>query len=147
MRAPFAALIIIALSGATALAQPGGLPPERLEQNFQRLDLNVDGVLTADEFAQVRADNFGLIDGNGDGFIAEGEMMGYRGEGRGKYLSRRQFELRRKAFYKMDKNLDRFLSLDEYLFKAKLSFNSLDANRDGQVTFEEFSRPPVTARR
>jgi len=119
-------------------------PEERdeLRARFILLDLDGDERVTFDDMAAEKLRQFDLYDANNDNAIAIGEFLGYRGPGADRYLTRRQLELRRYTFYKTDCDLDRRLSDEEFVFEARKNFNNLDANRDGVVTFAEFSVLP-----
>lgn len=114
-----------------------------LRAKFILLDIDGDEQVTFLDMAQERLRQFNRIDDNNDKFVSIGEWMGYRAPGAEKYLTRREYELRRWSFYKTDFDLDRRLSNEEFVFETRKSFNNLDVNRDGIVTFEEFARLPL----
>ncbi|MEM6491359.1 MAG: hypothetical protein AAF684_05565 [Pseudomonadota bacterium] len=131
------------LAGAAAAQDWTPEELEELRARFILLDLDGDEQVRFEDMAQERLRQFDAFDENGDGAVAIGEFMGFRAPGADRYLTRRQFELRRYTFYKTDFDLDRSLSDEEFLFDARKNFNNLDADRDGIVTFTEFSRLPI----
>lgn len=134
-------VLVLAASGAQA-QEWNAAELSDLRANFILLDIDGDEQVRFEDMAAEQLRKFRARDENNDGFVAIGEWMGYRAPGAARYLTRRQFELRRWSFYKSDFDLDRQLSDEEFLFEARKHFNSLDANRDGVVLFEEFARLP-----
>lgn len=137
-------LIALAAAAAPAAAQEWSEAElSDLRAKFVLLDIDGDERVTFEDMAQERLKQFRAYDQNGDGFVAIGEWMGFRGPGAERYLTRREYEIRRWTFYKTDFDLDRRLSDEEFVFDARKAFNSLDANRDDIVTFEEYARLPL----
>ena len=140
--------MLVLLGHKLAEAERPWTPQEKaqLELKFRQLDKNQDLELSREEMILTQKENFLIIDADGDGFITLSEFMGYRKPGAGRYLDRRRFELRRWSFYRLDFNLDRRLSEEEYSFHALGAFRSMDSDGNSKISFQEFSRLPMKRR-
>jgi hypothetical protein len=65
-------------------ASPGGRGGADLEARFKELDKDGDGKISKDEAPERMQDNFDRIDSNSDGFIDMTEMQKAMGAGRGR---------------------------------------------------------------
>jgi len=118
----------------------------KLKENFARLDKDKNQWISIQEMAKLEEEKFNAIDANKDGLLTISEFMGYRAPGANRYLTSANYSLRKSSFYRMDFDLDKKLSLEEFYFSVNKKFFSVDRNNDGKITFEEFSRLPLTRR-
>ncbi|MBL8669830.1 MAG: EF-hand domain-containing protein [Alphaproteobacteria bacterium] len=116
---------------------------ETLRTQFDSLDRDRSGDVTALEWTEPTRKLFKRLDKNKNGFVEEGEFMAWRAPSADVYMTAPAFGARRQVFYQTDFDLDRRLHLEEFLFQAMLAFRNRDTDRDGRVTFEEFSRLPL----
>ncbi len=131
-------LVISALAVATAsLATPANAASHFMKGMIDNYDLNGDGRVTSEEYAQVRISRFAATDKNGDGTINPAE-----------YLA--EFEVRLEAMLKasevkktntafdqyrdMDTNLDHVITREEYVRAAEAFFVAQDKNEDGLLS-------------
>lgn len=113
----------------------------RLRQTFDSIDRDRNRQITYEEVKSDRRRQFQIFDANGDEAIIEGEWMGYQSRFHAKNLTRLQFERLRRKFYRMDRDHDKRVTLPEFNVPGLQNFSILDENRDGMVTWEEYSRP------
>jgi Ca2+-binding EF-hand superfamily protein len=142
-------LMAVLLAGAVLLAAPpppAGARPPRFNQEqrlahqqtvFAQMDKNQDGQVSLADFlahyqAAVEQDrrrfieyDFRQYDRNGDGFITREEFLAP--------------VTVRDTFRALDKDRDGRISQDEFLLPGPM-FASMDQNKDGLVTWEEFWR-------
>ena len=141
-------LVIATMPHASCLAQ--GAKQEgasALRQRFDEYDRDRNGIIIYPELTRARKQAFKKIDGDDNGMLREGEFMAYQAKLRGKRQSRRQFSQIQRGFYRLDRDHDKSLTLDEYLGAADRQLDVLDANRDGKITWQEFSRSTSSNRR
>ncbi len=132
------------------------------DQRLARMDKNGDGAIGRDEFmayheaeARRRVDRiFAALDAKGTGRIAAADLKGPEAQrllvcdankdgaiARAEYLACRRRVAERwmqRIFAKYDRNGDGFIGRDERIAALRGFFNTLDANRDGRVSREEF---------
>lgn len=106
------------------------------------MDQNGDGVLSDDEVASRHEEVFDALDADGDGTLTENEFLAgaasaYRGP---RHLERkdRLEQHRRNRFSTMDRNRDGKVSQEEYMAAARDQFRASDLDKDGKVTVWEF---------
>ncbi|MEL6648001.1 MAG: EF-hand domain-containing protein [Pseudomonadota bacterium] len=103
--------------------------------NFEEVDRNADGLLTAEELQAHREARFKQTDTDGNGVLSRAEiearMLANQDERRVKFLDR--------MFDRRDANADGQLSLDEMVSgQTGKMFDRADANGDGQISKAEF---------
>lgn len=135
---------------------------KRVDEQFDRLDLDHDGTVTAEEAINARIKGFEPqlqrmmrgLDSNGDGKLAKEEfaapMVERLAQRDGGPLSREEV-LKRidQRFARLDLNSDGAITTDEMINRRIKRFEGhvrrhvrgLDANSDGKVTKEEFEAP------
>jgi len=111
----------------------GGAP--RL--NFEKIDANSDGQITADEVAQYRNDQFDLRDTNADGYLTSDELTA-------SIISRAKLNAAKRVqrlIKKRDSNGDGRISLAELPGDqgSQRLFRRFDTNGDGVISTSEFS--------
>jgi len=112
------------------LLTPNVMPDSRYDGLFNSLDLNRDGILTADEWAPLGA-GIGTLDRDRDGKVS-------RNEYENTWNSRATLPEQR-AFRGIDRNRDNRVSRFEWS-GSEAQFNRLDRNRDGVLTPNEWQR-------
>jgi Ca2+-binding EF-hand superfamily protein len=139
------AAVLVAFAPAALLAaDPASAPargPRGDGQWFNRLDTNHDGVIAQDEATAASeariAKSFDKLDANHDGMITQEEVRA-AGEAR-----REEMKAEAAARFKAaDKNGDGFLSKEEATAGMPMlarHFDTIDTNKDGQVTPEELA--------
>jgi Ca2+-binding EF-hand superfamily protein len=133
-----------ALIAAAALAT--GVPQAQAEgtgghgdRMLQRLDLNRDGAISADEAGAVRTVRFLRWDTDGDGVITEAEMLAAAQERIARRIA--------KKFARMDRNGDGRVERAEFDDRGAARFARLDTDGDGRVSREEIRARPHGQRR
>jgi len=116
----------LAVGAPQALAEGAGGQGGRM---FQHLDLNRDDAVTPDEAGAVRTVQFLRWDSDGDGVIAEAEMLAAAQA----HLARRIA----KKFARMDRNGDGRVERAEFDDTGAARLARLDTDGDGQVSREE----------
>jgi hypothetical protein len=130
---------------------------------FHNLDTDANSVLSADEFRNISSATLKQLDRNGNGRLEPDEWPGGYAElsdldadrdGRvssKEYIERGSEWQRRRRFNNWDTNRNGMIDAAEWQSAPQL-FRRLDANRDSQVTWEEFRadteqyRPPYSWR-
>jgi Ca2+-binding EF-hand superfamily protein len=140
-----AVVTIAVFAAGTASAQTA---ESRLEARFEVMDADHDGRISHDEYlavAKKRAERlFRKLDSYHDGFLTSDELQKAREDimDRQGGVPLRGVENR---FNTMDANHDGKVSYDEFLTdwtaRAEQQFKRLDANGDGYITREEFLTP------
>lgn len=120
---------------------------ERSEARIKAADVDDDGDINAEEFANWREASFALTDENGDGRItAEEHAVSWIGPEPARGILRTecaraeehvQFQ-KALRFRVMDGNGDGAVSMMEYMRMGDLVFSEADGNNDGRVTRYEF---------
>lgn len=142
-------------ASATAQEGPGeeGFTPPSpeviAEELFENRDINQDGILTQAEYTANPTDYFSEWDINQDGLLTLDEiptelpedagLRMRRGPARGEGVSERERPRfsRIRLLGHLDRDGDEALSLEEFLAPAERSFDGLDADESGDLTFEE----------
>ena len=102
--------------------------------DFERIDTNKDGAVSAEEFDAARRRDFDLLDANKDGFLSRQEFIQQRG------ADPKLTQLRERRFNDLDANRDGRIGRDEYLAYGRNLFILLDRDRDGRITRAEFEQ-------
>lgn len=100
-------------------------------------DLNMDGRVTKEEYAQVRVTRFATTDGDGNGTISPAEYLAEFEVRLESMLKASEIRKTNKAFdtYRnMDSNLDHVITHQEYVLAAEKAFAKHDKNGDGLLT-------------
>jgi Ca2+-binding EF-hand superfamily protein len=115
--------------------------------DFERIDADKDGAVSAAEFEAARRRDFDNLDANKDGRLSREEFV--RPRGAGPDLVR----LRERRFAEIDTDKSQSISWGEYLAHGQHQFGVLDRDRDGRVTRAEFeaaiagnTAPPASGR-
>ena len=125
-------LIIIALAATVSTAAVAQTQVSGMEYLFDRADLNGDGVISRDEFLQVRADAFADFDTDHSGSLSQAELSAALNSDRAK----RFVAL---AFSKIDTNGDGKVSHSEWNNNPPRIFDRADSNGDNNLTSDELS--------
>lgn len=156
------------VAGAVTFTAPTHAASHFMKGMIDNYDLNGDGRVTAEEYAQVRVSRFAATDKNGDGTISPVEYLAEFEVRLESMLKASEIKKTNKAFdhyRKMDSNLDHVITREEYVRAAEAYFSGHDKNSDGllskadgesrkfgqvmkkydtngdnEVTFEEFSK-------
>lgn len=91
------------------------------------LDLDKDGVVSAEELSQHRQKMFSEIDSNGDGFLTREENEAFKEKMRKKH----------DRFSRADSNEDGKVSADEFAAQSEKMQKKLDKDGDGTISREE----------
>lgn len=120
----------MAAISSMARAQPQMRDPTQM---LERADLDEDGRITRDEFAEARARNFAQLDRNKDGFLDKSDASGRRlGRARGGGGERLQ-----QAMDFIDSNGDGRISREEFVGGRAIMFDRADSNGDQVIDSEE----------
>lgn len=114
----------------------GNVFAAKAADNFKELDANSDGRVTAAEYERANASKFTLADGNRDGTLTKGELVGFMVDDKGKSGKAAENKAAAKIS-KLDVNGDGMLTRDEYSQGFKQQFTAIDKNTDGALTIEE----------
>jgi Ca2+-binding EF-hand superfamily protein len=115
--------------------------------DFERIDANKDGAVSAAEFEAARRRDFDLLDADKDGRLSREEFIRPRG------ASAELVRLRERRFGAIDTDKSQSIAWEEYLAQGRHQFAVLDRDRDGRVTRAEFeaalagSAPPPASGR
>ncbi len=128
-----AALLVTAVSFAAfpALAQSQD-PMQALLANFDRIDIDGDGVISRAEFRNVRAVRWTQIDRNGDGYLGDDDFP---------RLAARRARTQLAEIAHLDTNGDGRISQSEFLDGPLPLFEQADRNADGVLTRSEIDVP------
>lgn len=124
-----AAALVAGLMALPALAQAAPPPADtgarqgRAQAAFDRLDANKDGFVDLAEMRASRAALFDRLDTNKDGQLTTEEMRAGR-PSRGQRAA----------------NAQRTISRDEFVARAEKSLARRDTDKDGKLSFAEFSQ-------
>ena len=112
-------------------------PPPNGEQLFARIDANSDGKIDQAEFATLQQVRFRQLDADQSGTLTETEMQsgGQRRQGN----AQRQANPHQR-FVRLDTNANGTLTEEEYLAGQMAMMTRLDADQDGAISADEFSR-------
>lgn len=125
---------------ATALTTSLEAASHFMKGMIDNYDLNKDGRVTAEEYAQVRISRFATTDSDGNGTISPAEYLAefeVRLEGMLKASEVRKTEKAFDTYRDMDSNLDHIITHKEYVQAAKTAFEKHDKNGDGLLTKED----------
>ncbi|MEO1024069.1 MAG: EF-hand domain-containing protein [Pseudomonadota bacterium] len=128
------ATVLIAVGAGATMAQDGpGRGGERM--NFETLDVDGNGEITAEDLAAMRANRFGEIDANGDGSVTLEEFQAA--------ASARATEQAAERFARLDADGDGSLSRDALEARGRGNpgermLRRFDADNSGGIDAEEF---------
>jgi Ca2+-binding EF-hand superfamily protein len=109
-----------------------GASKAQIDQFFQGIDSDKNGVISYPEFAAKQQARFARLDADGNGALSLAE---FTAEAAGNPT---KLERQRKRFAALDKNGDGSLTAAEFEALRKQQFDAMDANCNGQVSVEEF---------
>jgi len=118
---------VFSVTAFPALAQSQD-PIKHILTNFDRIDVNGDGVISRAEFRKVRAERWTQIDRNGDGYLSEDDFPRW---------AARRARTRLAEIADLDENHDGRISKDEFLSEPTPLFTQADRNSDGILTRSE----------
>ncbi|WP_375203666.1 EF-hand domain-containing protein [Hyphococcus sp.] len=118
-----------ALIAASAFAGEGKGPggEGRWSGHWDRMDVNGDGVLTADEMSEKHAQFIEDADADGDGAVTKDEMKAFHEAKRAEWREKRN----------PDKNGDGVVDKTEYLNAAQERFDKMDKDGNGVLSEDE----------
>ncbi len=124
---------------ATAVFAAGGDRGRGFD--FSAIDADQSGTITTAEVAAFHAARFAQADANGDGFIAEDELIGLIPEGADVDQERAQKRLLRMSAH-LDADDDGQISLEEFSADDRQTrmFERLDADENGELSAEELEK-------
>jgi len=135
MRAPSALLLAIAAASAAALAAPAAFASTG---EFAQMDSNNDGVVSSSEHEVYARKMFDLVDRNHDDKITVEELDA--AEGKVSRHASGPTEISAAArIRRRDMNGDGIISQGEQADGAAQKFQMLDADKNGQLTPQEFA--------
>lgn len=103
---------------------------DKLEEWFEKLDLDKSGDVTKNELFESVRRRFDRMDANRDRLISLNEYLGSRGNR----------SAGRSRFGRLDSNKDGFLTRQEFVSPADWRFDRIDRNLDGKVSRTEAAR-------
>lgn len=106
--------------------------------NGAAIDLDRDGVVTADEAAAHFETMFDLYDADGDQKITESEYLTMPGRGPGASPRDQWLVRRTQRFERIDTDGDRALTFLEFMNEGKAAFTQADSDGNGTVSVWEF---------
>ncbi|MFC2954023.1 EF-hand domain-containing protein [Marinicaulis aureus] len=115
-----------ALIAASALAADGK-GEGRWSGHWDRMDVNGDGVLTADEMSDKHAQFIADADADGDGAVTKDEMKAFHETKREEWRAERN----------PDKNGDGVVDRTEYVNAAQERFDKMDKDGNGVLSEDE----------
>lgn len=127
----------MAAAGAALLAAGAMAADSGKSRGWDRMDVNGDGKLTAEEMAEKHEAFIAAADADGDGAVTQEEMKAYR--------KARRDERREKR--NPDKNDDGVVDRTEFLNAAQERFDRMDKNGDGVLSEDETRRRKGHGRR
>jgi len=102
-----------------------------VQQHFEKLDTNHDGVVTQDEFVAAATARFQQVDTQGTGRVTANEIAS------SPQAAERASRMAAHVVQRLDTNGDGVVSQDEFLAAAKKRFSHLDRNGDGFIDADE----------
>lgn len=119
-------------------------------KSFESLDTNQDGIVSQEEWMAGARGEYESLDRNGNGNISYNEFHGIASSNPGnRYGANKGYKngkRRQPRFEDMDANHDGVLSKDEWPADAVEYYTALDANADGNVSYNEFfNRKQISA--
>jgi Ca2+-binding EF-hand superfamily protein len=126
----------------------------RIQAKIERCDTNGDGQITLNEVQNQRAEHFGQMDADGNGFASAEELESFKAQMREQYQNqeaqtqcghRKHRGQGRGGFGKgnrhqrLDNDGDGQISRDEFINNVPM-FDRFDANNDGILTQEELAK-------
>ncbi|WP_428409990.1 EF-hand domain-containing protein [Hyphococcus sp.] len=118
-----------ALIAASAMAGEGK-GEGRWSGHWDRMDVNGDGVLTADEMSEKHAQFIEDADADGDGAVTKEEMKAFHEAKRAEWREARN----------PDKNGDGVVDKTEYINAAQERFDKMDKDGNGVLSEDEQKR-------
>ncbi|PQA87265.1 EF-hand domain-containing protein [Hyphococcus luteus] len=120
-----------ALMAAGAMAAEGGKGPgQGYGRGFDRMDVNGDGKLTAEEMSKKHAAFIEQADADGDGAVTKEEMKAFHEARRAEWREKRN----------PDENGDGVVDRTEYMNAAQERFDRMDKDGDGVLSEDEMRR-------
>jgi len=127
-------ILIVAAAGLgvtmTAAYAGHGNGQGRGDARWEKLDVNGDGKVTAEEMTEAHTDLIEKADSDGDGAITKDEMKAYHEARRAEW----------RAKHNPDKNDDGVIDRTEFINAAQERFDRMDKNGDGVISEDEQKR-------
>lgn len=128
--------VLLLVAASLAFAAPATAQTNVSAQTIERLrqaDANRDGLVSRQEFVNYRAQQFGRLDRNGDGYITNTDMP--------RALARRAPAgmSPQELVAQFDANRDGRVSQSEFVNGPTPAFDVIDANNDNLATEAEFN--------
>lgn len=134
---------VIAGLAAGAAAQPHERGQKFLDSLFERIDTDVDGVISAAEIERTRLTAFQTADANADGVVDSDEIDALKDADverpprpQGRFRGRKGDGEGRDPMARLDANADGLITQDEFVDRP-MRVLEFDADGDGAVTQEE----------
>jgi Ca2+-binding EF-hand superfamily protein len=136
------AVAILVSAAGPAAAQSANEMEQAVRQIFERFDANSDGNITDAEFMQAGKRDFAALDTNSDLVVSEKEFLDPKSRGIDQLDSTQLAQARdiwSQQFAGLDADKNSKLTATEHASFEQRSFESMDGNKDGEITLAEMT--------